>query len=53
MYTGTLIRDLLATVERAERSARRKQLTDQRELQRLFELQNPLMQDEPVYVGAA
>jgi hypothetical protein len=50
MYTGTLIRDLLATVERAEYKVREK---DERELRRLFELQIPQMQDEPVFVGAA
>jgi hypothetical protein len=53
MYTGTLIRDLMATVERAERRALQKQIVDELELQRLFELQNPQMQSEPVLVGAA
>jgi hypothetical protein len=53
MYTGTLIRELLATVERAEQGARREQLAEERELQMLFELQIPLSQDEPVFVGAA
>ena len=50
MYTGTLIRDLLATVERTERRIREK---EERELQMLFEMQIPLMQDETVLVGAA
>ena len=53
MYTGTLIKDLVATVERAERGALRKQIVDELELQRLFELQIPQMQSEPVLVGAA
>jgi hypothetical protein len=53
MYTGTLIRDLMATVERAERDALQKQIVDELELQRLFELQLPQMQSEPVLVGAA
>jgi hypothetical protein len=53
MYTGTLIRDLLATVERAEQRVRHKQLADERELQILFASQIRLLQDEPVFVGAA
>jgi hypothetical protein len=53
MYTGTLIQDLMATVERAEQGALRKQIADELELQRLFELQIPEMQSEPVLVGAA
>ncbi|MFZ0298964.1 MAG: hypothetical protein WAM13_11510 [Candidatus Sulfotelmatobacter sp.] len=53
MYTGTLIQDLMATVERAERGALQKQIADQLELQRLFELQVPQMQIEQVLVGAA
>jgi hypothetical protein len=53
MYTGTLIKDLIATVERAERGAQQKRFADERELQRLFELQAPQMQSEPIYAGAA
>ena len=53
MYTGTLIRDLMVTVERAERSALRKQLADEVELLRIFELQLPQMRSEPAYAGAA
>ncbi|MGO8796683.1 MAG: hypothetical protein ACLQLC_17810 [Candidatus Sulfotelmatobacter sp.] len=53
MYTGTLIRDLMATVERAERGAQQKRLADEIELQRMFELQVIEMQDQPVFAGAA
>ena len=53
MYMGTLITDLMATVERAERRALQKQIVDELELLRLFELQNSQMQSEPVLVGAA
>jgi hypothetical protein len=53
MYTGTLIKDLMMTVERAERRAQQRQITEERELQRLFELQVPAMQGERVLVGAA
>ena len=53
MYTGTLIRELLATVERVEYRVRAQQVADERELRMLFEMQIPHMQDEPVFVGAA
>ena len=53
MYTGTLIQDLIATVEQAELVARRKQLADERELQMLFTAHLSLLQDESVFVGAA
>ena len=53
MYTGTLIQGLMATVERAERSAQQKQIVDELELNRLFELQLPQMQNEQILVGAA
>ena len=43
MYTGTLIRDLMAAVERAEQSAQQKRMSEERvseemELRRLFDL---------------
>ena len=53
MYTGTLIRDLIATVERAEQTARRKQLAMESELHMLFTSQLSLLQDEPILAGAA
>jgi len=53
MYTGTLIKDLVATVERAERGAEQRRIVDESELQRLFELQVPQMQTESVFAGAA
>lgn len=53
MYTGTLINDLMATVERAERGAFQKQIVDELELLRMYDLQFPLTHSEPVYAGAA
>lgn len=53
MYTGTLLKDLMAMVERAEWSAQQKRVADARELQRMFELQPPPMHSERVYAGAA
>ena len=53
MYTGTLINDLMATVERAERGAFRKHLVDEMERLRMFELPVSQMDSEPAYAGAA
>lgn len=53
MYTGTLIRDLWATVERAEHAAQQqRQVSEVMELQRLFELQVPQETTEAL-AGAA
>jgi hypothetical protein len=53
MYTGTLIKDLMATVERAESGVLRKRLAEEMELLRMYELQAPQMDSEPAYAGAA
>jgi hypothetical protein len=53
MYTGTLIKDLMAAVERAERRAQQRCTVDELELLRMFDLQVPQMQGEPVFAGAA
>jgi hypothetical protein len=43
MYTGTLIRDLMVTVERAELGLQQQRNTELMELQRMFESQGPSM----------
>jgi len=53
MYTGTLINDLMVTVERAERGASQKQIVDEMELLRIYDLQAQQMHREPLYAGAA
>jgi hypothetical protein len=54
MYTGTMIRDLMATVERAEKkSLRARLIAEELELERLFELQALTSRDEQALVGAA
>jgi hypothetical protein len=53
MYTGTLIKDLVATVERAERGVFQQQIIEETELQHVLDLQNAAMHGEPVYAGAA
>jgi hypothetical protein len=54
MYTGTMIRDLMAMVERAEEdSLRARLIAEELELERLFELQASTSRDEQVLAGAA
>jgi hypothetical protein len=53
MYTGTLIRDLIATVERVEQRAQLRQIVDEMDLQIMFELQVGQIDSEPVFAGAA
>jgi len=53
MYTGTLIKDLMAAVERAERGAQQRRFVEEIELRRMFELQVSEIQSEPVLAGAA
>jgi hypothetical protein len=53
MYTGTLIRDLMAAVERVERGAQQKRISDEMELRRMFELQTSVLESQRYYAGAA
>jgi hypothetical protein len=53
MYTGTLIRDLMATVEQAERRAEQHRIADDRELQAIFAMQSPIAEGDQVFMGAA
>jgi len=51
MYTGTLIKDLVEVVERAEQGAQKKRMPEEMEL-RLFDLHTP-QQVERIFAGAA
>jgi len=57
MYTGTLIRDLMATVERAEQRAEQQeaqQRTDEElELHAIFAMQIPITEGDHMFMGAA
>jgi hypothetical protein len=53
MYTGTLIEDLMAVVERAERRAEQQRVADEVELRAIFAMQIPVTENEPVFMGAA
>jgi hypothetical protein len=51
MYTGTLISDLIATVERAEQRA--LQIVIDQELHLIFAMQIPITEGDRVFMGAA
>jgi hypothetical protein len=53
MYNGTLILDLMATVEQVEQAARCRRMAEEMELQRMFELQVPDLGVEQFFAGAA
>jgi hypothetical protein len=56
MYSGTLIQDLVAMVERtelfSEMRAQQRRIAEEADLRRLFAMQSP-QQAERVYAGAA
>jgi hypothetical protein len=57
MYKGTLIRDLMAAVERAEQRVQQKcmfeeRVSDEMDLRRLFDLPGS-QQTESIFAGAA
>jgi hypothetical protein len=53
MYTGTLIRDLMATVERANLKAEEHRQADERELREIFAMQIPIQDNGEILMGAA
>jgi len=53
MYTGTLISDLMATVERAQQRVEQQRMAEQRELHEIYSMQIPVLQSDRVFMGAA
>jgi hypothetical protein len=53
MYNGTLILDLMATVQQVEQGARCCRMAEEMEPQRMFELQVPDLGVEQFFAGAA
>jgi len=53
MYTGTLIRDLMATVEQAELRAEQCRIVNDRELRAILAMQIPITEGDQVFMGAA
>ena len=53
MYTGTMINDLMAAVERAEHCTREPEAVETLELRMLASMYAQPMQGETVFMGAA
>jgi len=53
MYTGTLIQDLMATVERAQLRADQRRFTYEQELHDIFAMPIPITDEERTLLGAA
>jgi len=53
MYTGTLIRDLMATVEQAELRAEQQRIAIDQELHAIFAMPIPVTEGDQVFMGAA
>jgi hypothetical protein len=53
MYTGTLIKDLIVTVQRAEQRAALRQIAEEQELHAIFAMQIPITEVGQVLTGAA
>jgi hypothetical protein len=53
MYTGTLINDLMATVEQVGQRAQEQPIAEDRELRAIFAMQIPFTPGDQVFMGAA
>jgi hypothetical protein len=51
MHTGTMISDLMATVERAEQKAR--EIVMEQELHAIYAMQIPVTESDQMFMGAA
>jgi hypothetical protein len=51
MYTGTLIGDLMATVDRVDQKLQQQRISE--ELHEIFTMQIPVADSETAYMGAA
>jgi hypothetical protein len=53
MYTGTLISDLMAAVERVGQKSEQQRIAEQQELHEIFAMQIPVIQGDQIFMGAA
>jgi hypothetical protein len=53
MYKGTVIRDLMAMVQRAEMRAEQQRVADEEELRGIFSMRIPVPESDRVFMGAA
>ena len=51
MYTGTLISELMSTVDRANQKLQQQRIKE--ELHEIFTMQIPVVDNETAYMGAA
>ena len=53
MYTGTLVMDLIAMVDDAQRKADERRRAEEAELRAIFAMQIPVTDSDPILMGAA
>ncbi len=53
MYTGTLISDLMATVEQARQKVEQRRIAEEQELRTIFSMQIPVTDGDQILMGAA
>jgi hypothetical protein len=53
MYTGTMISDLMAAVDRVGQKSEQQRIADDQELHAIFAMQIPVLDGEQVFMGAA
>ena len=51
MYTGTLISDLMAVVERVGQKSEQQRIAEQQELHEIFAMQIPVTQGDQILTG--
>ncbi len=53
MYTGTIITDLMAAVDRAQRRVLENRIAEDRELHEMFDMRIPVTEGDGLLLGAA
>jgi hypothetical protein len=53
MYSGTLISDLIAAVERVGERSEQQRIADDQELHTIFAMRIPVIDGDQVFMGAA
>jgi len=53
MYTGTMIEDLIAAVDRVGQRSEQQRIADDQELHAIYAMQIPVIDGDRVFMGAA
>jgi hypothetical protein len=53
MYTGTMIKDLIAAVDRVGQRSEQQRIADDQELHAIYAMQIPVIDGDRVFMGAA